>query len=71
MTDAESSPAIETRFAVAAVGITCLLGLGFAPVAALLGSSFVSDPVLLGLAAGLPTAAVGVLTMGHLAYHHG
>ncbi len=71
MTDAGSSPTIETRLAVAAVAITTILGVGLAPAAALLGSSFVSVPVLLGLVSGLPTAIVGVLTMGHLAYHYG
>ncbi|SNZ03830.1 hypothetical protein SAMN06269185_0381 [Natronoarchaeum philippinense] len=71
MTDADSSPVIETRFAVAAVGITTILGVGFAPAAAVLGSSTVSEPVLLGLIAGLPTVIVGFLAMGHLAYHYG
>ena len=71
MTDADSSPMIETRFAVAAVGITTILGIGFAPAAALVGTSFVSAPILLGLVAGLPTVIVGFLTMGHLAYHYG
>lgn len=71
MTDLDPSPAMETRFAVAAVAITSLLGVGLAPAAAVVGSSFVSDPVLLGLVAGVPTAIVGVLTMGHLAYHYG
>lgn len=71
MTDAGSSPVIETRLAVASVAITSLLGLGLAPGAVLIGSSFVSEPVLLGLLAGLPTAVVVALTMGHLAYHYG